>query len=368
MKKLDPKLVKHIKKQILEPNPFRRKKKKKKLNSLEMKFLNQQNQEEIRPLVIGDVIYLKFETEFETKNTNDKNSTYKYKGYLGGDGLAVNWMRCYPSEACRFKTLGRFLFEVVPFVDSRKKERGDEVSKKIAKEELSVKNQNLENQNVLLRKKNNLADKKREKTMKIHQRDTTLSMSIIDESQNLKDERLISEQEQNLKKRIRKTKYQKKTLKRGDPLLYEETICLKHIYSETYVKINQLKLAKENNCVKVSLISKMTKECKLNFLDPSNTKKKGEAVYSNDTVSLNFVGTDYVVRVEERLLRFNRLVVNAGKTLCMFKIYNYNKSSVFNENSTSTLRNGDIIKFYNKETDRYLGTRYNPLNFKKEKT
>ena len=343
-----------------------------KVNQQDIKFSDEQDDQTIRKLVIGDIIYFKYETEFEKKTDDEGQGATKYIGFLGGDGLAVNWLRCYPSEACRFKTLGRFLFEVVPYVNTTRRNE-DEFNKN--KKNRGPRSGESQSEKITRRKTGQRAALNEVKTTKPKQReknllpgDTTMLSSTVEESQNAQNERLIAEQDENQKKRLRKTKYQKKRLKKGDPLLYEEPVCLKHVYSETYIKINQLKLAKEHNCVKVSLISKMTKECKLNFLDPSNTKKKGEAVFSNDTVSLNFVDSDYVVRVEERLIGMNRLVINAGKSLCMFKVYNYNISSFFNESATSTIRNGDIIKFYNKDTDRYLGTNYNPLNYKKEKT
>jgi hypothetical protein len=310
---------------------------------------NKNNREQRRALKIGDIVCLKFNTEFDKMGEFKENEGY-FSGYLGGDGLALNSINCYHQEITNYKTQSRFLFMIdVPesetFPGKNQTQKQNSLANKL---DFNMKNKNIliDSESVGNNPSNTKLEAKSEKTQE-------------------KDEVEIETPNKRIVKK--KNFYQKKQLQKGDPLTYGLKICLKHVYSKGYVAMNKFKLSNEKNSVQVGIRNIKSKDCTIKIFDPSNTKKPGENVTSDDTISLQFSSMNYNLKINENSSSSRTLEVNAGKVLCMFRIQAYTKSSDFLKLSNNILKNGDIIKLYNKETDMYLSANYKTRKFKKKK-
>ena len=154
----------------------------------------------------------------------------------------------------------------------------------------------------------------------------------------------------------------------GDLVLYGSTLRLRHMYSKAYLKINPFSLSKEEECVEVNLSHDEDKYCKMEWFDPSQTKRPGEVVNSNDTIGISFISsTNFFCRVHEESFSRESMMVNAGKEAGMFKIKYFTGIKEDSIGMNGTIMNGHIVKFLNKDTDHYLGVKYDPVNYTKEK-
>ena len=304
------------------------------------------------PLCIGNVILLKYNTEFD-KNGKFKQVNGYFSGYLGGDGLAVNSLYCFMKEQSQKNTLSRLLFEIIPHQHRSKKKSKSKVQK--SEPQLGA------NHELIKTSEREISNKAKDKFQAMS-KTAKLLYSDMD-----KKKKVVSLAEDSEKKKISvvKKKFQKKIASKGDPVLYGMKISLKHLYSESYISVNKFKLSKEKDSVNVSLRGKNDSNSVVMFSDPSNTKKFGEIVLTNDTVSICFAHSDYVLKVNETHQSRFKLRINAGKSLCMFSIMSFETKSGIFSGFRNKLKNGDIIKLYNKDTEKYLGVNYDPSNFLK---
>jgi hypothetical protein len=343
----------------LDINPMR-------LNDLNLpldsrdKFIDEESESTRRPLKIGDIVYFQFDTEFDKMGDLKEKEGY-FRGFLGGDGLAVNSLTCYIKEITQYKTLSRFLFEItVPESGSYKRKKE---SKK--DENNKLEDQMKPNQNMLIdadQKEENILDQKETQKGTVTQQMEELNKQEV----GLKNLFTIdSHLNQTVLKKVKKN-YQKKKLQKGDAVVYGMKIALKHVYSEGYLSVNKYKLSNEKDSVNVSILNKNNKDCQIKLFDPSNTRKPGEPVKSLDTVSLEFSSAGYNLKINENSTKKTKLEINAGNELCMFKIMPFTRSISFLNMAMNILKNGDIIKLFNKDTDKYLAGKYNILNFKKK--
>ena len=255
-----------------------------------------------RDLCYGDIVYLRFETEINFENGDSK----PFQGYMSGDGLALNYISIRNLSTLNRTTLTRFLFKIEPPVESKKR-------RKVVKKKTEEANKDQENE----------------------------------------------ENEEDLD-------FEKKKKKIGDPLLYGSELRMRHLYSKAYLRINPFSLSKEEECVEIRLTNDFNKYCKMTWFDPSQTKRAGELVNSNDTIGISFVhANNFFFRVHEESYLNESMSVNAGKEAGMFKIKYF---SGFDQSSgqSGNVMNGNIIKLLNKETDNYLGVNYDPVNYSRE--
>jgi hypothetical protein len=265
-------------------------------------------------LHFGDVIYLRFETEIN----NEKGDSKPFQGYLSGDGLALDTLSIRSVSTLNRTTLSKFLFRIEPPEEMKKKRK---IVKKRSIMEFDL------NKEIFEGKKN--------------------------EQEN-------DENEEDLE-------FKTKNVNIGDLILYGSELRLKHLYSKAYLQINPFSLSKEEECVKVNLSFDMNKYCKLKLFDPSQTKRPGEIVNSNDTIGISFVNaSNFNCRVHEQSFLRESMAINAGKEAGMFKIKFFNGAKNENISANGTVLNGHIIRLLNKDTDNFLGVNYDPVNYSEE--
>ena len=56
--------------------------------------------------------------------------------------------------------------------------------------------------------------------------------------------------------------------------------------------------------------------------------------------------------------------VNAGKEESMFKVSYFAPFGRSRENKDGNLKNGHVIRLFNKDAEMYLGVKYDPVNYK----
>jgi hypothetical protein len=292
---------------------------KKLLNNLKKVAFDMKNQKDINSNAVddetssdlhyGDIIYLRFETEINYENGDSK----PFQGYMCGDGLALNYVSIRSLSTLNRTTLSRFLYRIEPPARAKQK-------RKIVKK----------NPEML----NNLK---------------------LDE--NDKNDKENEDQDEDLN-------FEKKYLKIGDPVLYGSELRMKHMYSKAYLQINPFSLSKEEECVEVTLTHDINKYCSMKWFDPSQTKRPGELINSNDTIGISFVhANNFFFRVHEQLHQKESMFVNAGKEAGMFKIKFFSGYDESNLSHNGNVMNGNIIKLLNKDTDHYLGVNYDPVNY-----
>ena len=305
-------------------------------------------EEQGRPLKIGDIVYLKYFTEFDKMGELKENEGF-FSGYLGGDGLALNSMKCFYKNYANYKTQSRFLFQIdVPESDTPSKMKQSENKALSGQVEVQEKNKNI----------------------LVQSPEEIIKQTRLRNFTGVKTEEVEIPEEAEEAKQAPKSKkiYQKKRLQKGDPLWYGMKICLKHVYSEGYVTMNKYKLSNEKNSVQVGIRNQKTKYCTIKISDPSDTKRPGEVVTASDTISIEFCSMKYNLKINENSGNKRELEVNAGKELCMFRISAFTNSYNFLNLSHNILKNGDIIKLYNKDTDMYFSVKHKIQQFKKKKT
>ena len=156
-------------------------------------------------------------------------------------------------------------------------------------------------------------------------------------------------------------------MKIGNKVLYGSEIRLQHLYSKSYLQINPFSLSKEEECVEIALTKNVNKYCNMKWFDPSQTKRPGELINSNDTIGISFINANnFFFRVHEQSFSRDSMLVNAGKEAGMFKIKFFTGFEPTNLKNKGSVMNGNIIKLLNKETDNYLGVNYDPVNYTQE--
>ena len=263
--------------------------------------------ETLSDLHYGDVIYLRFETELNSEN----NDSRPFQGYMSGDGLALNTLSIRSVSTLNRTTLTKFLFRIEPPEEVQKKRK---VVKKADKPE------------------------------------TDLKANDQDNEENDED-----------------LDFETKNVKVGDLVLYGSELRLRHLYSKAYLQINPFSLSKEEECVEVNLSFNLNKYCNIKLFDPSQTKRPGEIVNSNDTIGMNFVNAyNFFCRVHEESFIRESMAINAGKEAGMFKIKFFNGVNDDSVGQSGTVMNGHIIRLHNKDTDHFLGVNYDPVNYSEE--
>lgn len=282
----------------------------------------------------GNVIFMQFETEVG----DSFGQTKPFEGILSGDGLTLDDVTVRSHSTLNKTTMERFLFRIDPPRLTQKERR-------------------------LQRHREKLRDKREKEKIQKRLKEEEEKLKNGKANENEKDE--DESENENKDDEDDHQDFEKKRVTNGDPVLYGSELRLFHLYSKGYLTIDPFKLSKEEECVKAKMTIEDSNYGRTKFFDPSNTKRPGEAVLSKDTVGISFVfASGFFLKVHEGSYQNDAMIVNAGKEESMFKINYYAPFGRSRDKKDGTLKNGHVIRLFNKDTEMYLGVQYDPVNYK----